>query len=207
MRITLAALVVALAGLPAGRGAPVPPDAVPPDVVKAVKAKLPAGWTATVRGATLTVRREKKVGLINAIGRPPSPDGLPPAPDRTEHYELVLTFRPRVTAAAFGEMEKENAETETKLDTMRDGLRAARIAHKFDDWLPGTPEQKKLVAEYRAAQKALPYHRLPDAFTETRSIDFDESVGHWLSFTNGDEAKECRDTRDAVRALFKAHAR
>jgi hypothetical protein len=187
--------------------APIPPDAVPPDALKAVKAKLPAGWTATVKGATLTVRRDKKVSLANIIGISPDPDGRPLAPDRTEFYEVTLTFRPRVTAVAFEDMEKENAETEKKLDKLRDGLRAARITHKFDDWLPDTPEQKKLVAEYRAAQKALPYHRLPDLYTDTNSIDLADSVHFALGFTDAAEAKECRDTRDALRALFKAHAR
>ncbi len=207
MRYTLRSLLALLACAPFTRAAPVPPDAVPPEVLRAVRAKMPKGWTATVQGVTLTVRREKKVSLVNAIGRAPDIDGRPPVPDRTEPYELKLTFRPRVTAEAFERMEKENAETEKKLDKLRDGLRAAQIAHKFDDWLPGTPEQKKLVADYRAAQKALPYHRLPDVFTDTNSIDLDESV-HWaLSFTDANEAKECRGVKESVRGLFKPHAR
>ena len=185
--------------------APVPPDGVPPQALKAVQGVLPKGWTATVKGVTLTVRREKKIGLYNPIGAPDL-GREPITPTSIEPYEITLRFRPRLTAEAYEKLQKENKATAEKLEAMRDGLRAARISHKFDDWLPNTPEQKKLVADYRAAQKALPYHRLPDVYTDTHSIDIEDSVRFPLSFANAEEAKECWGVKGDIRGLFKPHA-
>jgi hypothetical protein len=63
-----------------------------------------------------------------------------------------------------------------------------------------------LVADYRAAQKAMPYHRLPDLYTDTSSIDLEDSLGFFLCFTDEAEAKECKRVKDAVRKLFKPHS-
>lgn len=191
-----------------GAKAPTPPDGVPPEALKAVKGVLPKGWTATANGVTLTVKREKKVGYYNPIGLTfdYGDKEKPIKPTVIEAYEITLRFRPRVTAEAYEKLQKENKEIETKLEALRDGLRAARISHKFDDWLPDTPEQKKLVAEYRAAQKAMPYHRLPDVYTDTNSIDIDDSIRFPLCFADEEEAKECKHLYGTIRFLFKSHA-
>lgn len=187
--------------------APTPPPAVPPEAVKAVKGVLPKGWDASAKGVTLIVRREKKIGLYNPIGLPPQLDDTPPTASVIEPYEITLQFRPRITAEKYERFEKENGATSAKLEEMRRGLRAAGISHKFDDWLPSTPEQKKLVAEYRAAQKAMPYHRLPDYYTETNSIDVEDSVRFPLTFADAGEAKECDRVKAAIQALFKPYSR
>src|SRR5262245_19425723 len=95
-------LILALApcvGAP-GAKAPAPPDGVPPEALKAVKGVLPKDWTATATGTTLTVRREKKVGLFNFVGAPDT-GGKPRTPTVIEAYEITLRFRPRVTAEAY----------------------------------------------------------------------------------------------------------
>lgn len=211
MRHTLG-LVIALAtcgcfvALPLSAKAPAPPEPVPSEAVKAVKGVLPKGWTATVKGVTLTIQREKKVGLYNPIGQPFNNFEKPPVPLVTEPYEITLQFRPRVTVETYEKLLKENKATTEKLDAMRDGLRKAQITHKFDDWLPSTPEQTKSVADYRAAQKAMPYHRLPDLYTDTNSIDLSDSVRFPLLFTDPEVAKECEGVQEAIRKLFKSHA-
>ncbi|QJW93617.1 hypothetical protein [Frigoriglobus tundricola] len=202
----LQGLVFALVACGASAGAPAPPDGVPPEAVKAVKGALPKGWTAAASGATLTIRCEKKIGLYNPIGLPAALAAHPPTPTAIEPYEITLRFRPRVTTGAFEELRKENEATAAKLDAMRDELRAAGIVHKFDDWLPDTPEQKKQVADYRAAQKAMPFHRLPDLYTQANSIDIEDSVRSPLAFTDAEEAKECRRVKEAIRGLFKSHS-
>jgi hypothetical protein len=209
MRHALGLLIVAtgvFVALPLSAKAPTPPEPVPAEAVKAVKGVLPKGWAASVNGTTLTVRREKKVGLHNPIGQPFDYFEKPPVPLFTEPYEITLRFRPRVTAETYEKLLKENKAITEKLEAMRDGLRKAQITHKFDEWLPNTPEQKKLVADYRAAQKAMPYHRLPDLYTDTNSIDLHDSVRFPLCFTDVEVAKECETVKQAIRKLFKPHA-
>jgi len=206
LRGSAVALVVCGA-LPLGTlaKAPTPPPAVPPEAVKAVKGVLPKGWDASTKGVTLTVRREKKVGLWDVLD--PGLDGEPPIPTETKTYEITLRFRPRLTAEKYERLVKENESTGAKLEEMRDRLRAAKITHKFDDWVPSTPEQKKLVEEYRAAQKTMPFHHLPDCYTETHSIDIADSVQFPMDFAYADEAKECNRVKAAVHALFKPYSR
>lgn len=190
---------------PLSAKAPVPPELVTPEVVKAVQGVLPKGWTASVKGTTITARREKKVGFNLAVGLDAF-EGPPPTPDYVQTYEISLQFRPRMTAEKYDKMRKENDEIDKKLDAMRDKLRAAQISHKFDDWLPSTPEQKKLVAEYRAMQKAMSYHRLPDLYNDASSIDLADSVDPFLGFASGEEAKECQGVKEAICKLYKSHA-
>jgi hypothetical protein len=197
-------MLLAAAGAGAAAKAPAP-DGVPPDVLKAVQGKLPKGWTATARGAALTVRREKKVGLWNPVGAPPRLDDKPPTATATETYEITLGFRPLIKSEEYEKLRKENEESGKKLEAMRAELRAAKIAHKFDDWLPDTPEQKKLLAAYRAAQKAMPFHRLPDLYDRTHSIDLEDSIRFPLTFTSPDDAKECEQVKDSIRRLFSRY--
>jgi hypothetical protein len=152
-------------------------------------------------GDKLILRREKKVGL-DVYG---TAFMYPPTPWAIESYEITLRFRPRMSKETYERLQKENEETWKKVDAMRDKLREAGIRHKFDDWHPDTPEQKKLVEEYRVARKALPYHRLPDLYTETHSIDMWDSVQFPLSFADDEEAKACAQEIAPVLGLFKSH--
>jgi len=186
--------------------APVPRDGPTPETVKALERAVPKGWTVTATGKTVTVKRDAEVSVYNPVGAPPRFNDDPPLGFNTK-FEIVLTFRGRVSAEAYERMKRENAETEKKLDAHRDGLRAAQIRHKFDDWLPGTPEQEKLVAAYRKAQKELPAHRLPDVFDDLNSVDVARSLHFPLVFTTEREARECADVEAAVRGLFKPHSR
>jgi hypothetical protein len=204
MRCLLVSVLAAVAVAGAFAAAPAP-DSVPPDVLKAVQGVLPKGWGASAKGSVLTVRREKKVRLWNPIGAPLRLDDEPPTPTAIEPYEIRLRFRSLVSAEGYAKLRKENETVDGKLEAMRAEMRAARIAHKFDDWIPHTPEQKKLVAAYRAAQKALPFHRLPDLYDHTHSIDVESSIRFPLSFTTEAEAKECAGVNDAIRRLFSRH--
>jgi hypothetical protein len=186
--------------------APVPRDGPTPDTLKAITRAVPKGWTVTATGKTVTVKRDAEVRVHNPIGAPPRQPNDPP-PGFNTKFEIVLTFRARVSAVEFDRMTAENAETEKKLDALRDGLRAAQIRHKFDEWLPSTPEQEKLVTAYRKAQKELPAHRLPDLYDDTNSIDAANSLRFPLLFTTEPERRECTEVEAAVRALFKSHTR
>ncbi len=202
LAITLALTALGVASACNQPNAPAPAPSIPRDATDAVKGAAPKGWTVSTRGDTLTVRRDKEVTLYNPIGLPPSVDGKPPQGFKYT-YEVRLKFRPRMKAEEYAKLAKENETLGAKLEMMRDGLRNARISHKFDDWLPSTPEQKKLVAEYRDAQKGI--HRLPDLHNETHSIDVEDSQGYFLLFTDTKDRDECAATKKAVLKLFKSH--
>lgn len=199
---TLLVALLALAGAAGARAkAPAPPPAVPGAAIKAVKGSAPKGWTVSVKGDTLIVRRDAKVALYNPIGRPPN---LTPQQLASEwDYEIRLRFRPRVGPEDFAKQQRENEQLGAKIEKMREGLRAAGIRHKFDEWLPNSDLQEEMVAAYRAEQKKL--HRLPDRYSDTHSIDVEDSQGHVLLFADGKEHEECAAVKTAVLKPFPSY--
>lgn len=184
-------------------GAPLP-TAIPRDAESAVRGVMPKGWAVSIKGESIVIRRDKDVGVFNTVGLPPMLD------ERvivhfTQPYLITLRFRAQVGLEEYKQLRRENAAIDRKLEVLRDGLRAARIRHKFDDWLPETDEQKSLVAEYRAAQKANPWHRLPDGYTETHSVEIGDPVPFPLAISRDEERKECEAVMKAVRGLFKSY--
>ena len=178
---------------------------VPAEAVERVKKVVPKGWAVSASEEAITIRRDKKVGVYNPNGRDVALDAKPPPADRAEGYEIVLWFRPAMGREEYDRQAAVNARIDMRLEKLRNGMRAAKIAHKFDSWLPDTLEQKKLVAEYRGAQLLMPTHRLPDLYTGTHCIDVEDSLGHFMVVADAAEAKECAAVLAAVRGLFKAY--
>lgn len=174
--------------------APAPPPAVPEAAVKAVQGAAPKGWTVALKGDTLTVRRDKPVALYNPIGIPPN---LTPEQLASEwEYEVRLRFRPRVGPKEYEGQRQENERRAETIEKLREGLRAAGVRHKFDEWLPNSDLQQEMVATYRAEQKKL--HRLPDLYSDTHSIEVEDSQGPVMAFARGAERDECAAVRAAV---------
>jgi hypothetical protein len=178
---------------------------VPAEAVERVKKVAPKGWAVSASEEAITIRRDKKVGVYNPNGRDVALDNKPTPADWTEGYEIVLWFRPAIGREEYDRLAKVNAEIDTKMEKLRNGMRAAKIAHKFDSWLPDTPEQKKLVTEYRAAQLLMPTHRLPDLYTESYSIEVEDSLGHFMVVADPTEAKECAVVMKDLWRQFKAY--
>lgn len=203
MRNTSVLLVLlTLAGAAGARAkAPAPPPAVPETAIRAVKEAAPKGWTVSVKGDALVVRRDAKVALYNPFGRPPNLTNEQLA--SPWDYEIRLRFRARVGPAGFAKQQKENEQRAETIEKMREGLRAAGIRHKVDEWLPNSDLQEEMVAAYRAEQKKL--HRLPDLYSDTHSIDVEDSQGSYLLFTDEKERDECAAAKKALLKLFKSY--
>jgi hypothetical protein len=103
----------------------------------------------------------------------------------------------------YAKLAQENEQLGETLEAMRGAMRKAGITHKFDDWLPSTPEQKGLVAAYRDAQKGL--HKLPARYSDTHSIDVSDTQGFPLLFVDAKERDECAKVRPTVLDLFKSY--
>lgn len=203
MRNTLVlSVLLALAGGAGARAAaPAPPPAVPEAAIRAVRGAAPKGWTVSAKGDTLVVRRDTPVWLYNPIGAPPNLTPQQLASQRD--YEIRLTFRARVGPEDFAKQQKENEQRGATIEKMREGLRAAGIRHKFDEWLPNSDLQEEMVAAYRAEQKKL--HRLPDLYSDTHSIGVADSQGHFLLFTDAGERDECAAAKTVLRKPFKSY--
>lgn len=133
-------------------------------VEKAVARK---GWTVEVKGNEITVRRDKPVEMVRELPNAPFPGKPSPDGERTVRY--VLRFAPKMTIDEYDKLAAVNATSDKEYDRLKQEV---GVAHKFDDFSPRTDEEKKRVADFKAAVAKLPRHALPDLYTPDHSIYF-----------------------------------
>jgi len=201
--------------VPAAPREPQPGEPIPVlrEIEKQVRAGVPQGWTVTVKGDTLTVRRKQPVKVFHHVPNEPArPADFDFKKDRerravAETFAITVRFRQRVSQELYRDWQKVNAQRAEKLEAWRRKLQEARVGHKFDEYVPTTPEQKRLVAAYRKAQKEIPSKRLPFGYTRTCSIDMQTSLSRGFGHTliNKAEERECKQVHKRIVGLFRAY--
>jgi hypothetical protein len=184
------------------------PVRVPKELAKRIKSLLPKGWTMVARGDTFIVRRLKPAQFYCPINQPAFPTKEAFLAYLRKHspeskYELSLRFRPRVSHKEYAQLSAQNDQTSKRLEVMRDKL--GHIPHKFDDYLPSTPEDKRLVREYQQAKAKLPRHRLPDMYSAQHSIYLTRVPVRGWEFVEEETGQECNKVADNIRVLFKPY--
>jgi hypothetical protein len=115
---------------------------------------------------------------------------------RLEQYSFELYVREFITPPQYSAMETENRQTEARLEAMYEGMQD--IPHKFDAFLPSTPEQQQQVAAYNALKQKL--HRLPDFHYHDVSLDV--RADDYRGATSQEVADECNKVRRQVYSLL-----
>ncbi len=178
---------------------------VPRDVERQIREVVPKGWSVSVKGSRLVVRRDRPVpvyfSLPNAAPQDPAQPRKPPT---NVTFEITLRFLRPISPARYRRLRAENEATAKKLEALRENLRR-RVSHKFDDFLPRTDEEKRLVAEYRRAQKTLPHHRLPDSYTKGCSVRTSTSQSPFAVHASAATKKECDRVRETILGLFHGY--
>jgi len=207
-------ILLAAAWAHAGRPAPKADDdhiPIPKGVEDRVRAVVPKGWTVATKEDTLVVRRDAPSRFINRINLPGIKGDSAEARRKyyedfgfTRNFEFALRFRRRVTQEEYDRWRAENDRSNKKRGEMTETLRKRGIGHKFDEFAPSTPEEKRLVAEYVRAVAALPYHTLPGLFAEGYSVNLSRLLLDPVSigFRDETERKECSEVYHRVWTLF-----
>lgn len=164
-------------------------------------AVVAAGWTVTVHGNDLVVQRDQPVrwANMNLNGSGDEPP-TPVADMRVDVYRLTLRFGPKMTLDEYDRLTAQNKAARQTAERLRRGI--ADIPHKFDDYLPGTPEQEQRLKAYRVALADVHWVSLPGLYSTDHAV--------WLSSTGREftyvgipaERQECDDVRLAVLRLF-----
>ncbi|MBL7223638.1 MAG: hypothetical protein ISS72_07285 [Candidatus Brocadiae bacterium] len=173
----------------------------PKALLKRIEAVLPAGWSVRTAGDTVTVSRNDEAEAYNAINLP-THSGIGDLRKGgftfAHRYELTLRVGPHVAPDEFTRRIVANTATAKAMRELQARMR--HISHKFDDYLPKTPADKKLVAGYRRLKAAL--HDLPDLYDDAHSIWSSDSLGFAVVFASDAVGKECRGVHGKVAALF-----
>jgi hypothetical protein len=168
---------------------------------------LPSGWTVSQTNNTLIVQRTAPVRLVNMINAgPPAASGgdylLAHSALTTCWFSLRLDghFSPGDKA----EIRKQNEAVSEKLAALRNNMR--HIAHKFDDYAPSNPEEKKLVAEFAALKAA--YRVIPEYHFESFAVyltEFLPTPNFGVSFYSDQDRQEYGRVHTAVLANLQAY--
>ncbi len=173
------------------------------DPVRAIRSVLPKGWTVSVVTNRIIVQRDNPVRWERVHPNEPG-RGVgdpPPKPDLSEGvYRLTLKCGPKMTMETYERLAAENAATEKERERLERGLRD--ISHKFDQYIPATPEEQKRLAAYREAVANLPRHELPDLYGEDISIWLLVSNDGWSYVYDKDVGAECNGIFETVLRFF-----
>jgi hypothetical protein len=195
-------IVAVLPLVAAAQNGPAPELSVPEADVKAICGSVPKGWTVTVKDHTVIIQRDVQVKLLpNPINAPPNFANSPPTPASTWPYVICVRYRPKLSDEEYAKLKKENESQAVKIERLREGLREARITHKFDDYLPDSPEQKKSVAEYRAEQQKI--HTLPNYRSDIHALEISDNRHFTIPMTEQTEIADCAAAMKAICELFK----
>ncbi len=178
---------------------------VPVSIQRQVSPLVQTGWHSEVLGNAVLVTRNKKVEIYLTVNLPTSrvEDLRKRKMTIDERYVIMLRVGPRVSLEEYRKKKVANAETAKKMIALGKTMR--HIGHKFDSYLPSTPEERKLVEQYEELKKSR--HDLPDGYSETHSIWISESTGWSCAFADEAVGKECREVRGTIADLFRSYER
>jgi hypothetical protein len=201
-------LLIALAVVPsfAAAAEPAPqtwslPKADGEKWVRRLQALAREGWKATLQGNDLILAREKSVQFVRILPNAPAAAPDEPNNDQLEEgiYRFVLRFGPRMSLDEYERLDAVNKASTKE----RERLKAAvNLPHKFDDFITKNKEEEQRVRDYRAAVAKLPYHDLPDFYTDDYSIRLILPGDTWIAVQDKNVSAECADMADTLERAF-----
>lgn len=158
------------------------------------------GWTVTVSDNDIVIQRTKPVPMLVFHANDPIWDGKTERkPSREQTIRFVLRFGPKLAIDEYDRLAAINEASNKEHDRLKS---LVRVTHKFDDFLPSTPEEKERVRLYREAVAKLPRHELPDLYTPEHSVTFLHSWDGWSSPHDKIIKAECDEVQESILRYF-----
>jgi hypothetical protein len=174
------------------------------DRVHTIARIVPEGWSAHCDGQRLVVSRDQTVEFYNTVNLPANTGIDELRREGFVHktsYAVTLRFGDRIAPETYRRLAARDSAISEQMATMQDQMR--HIPHKFDAYLPNTPEDKQLVKAYNRLKASL--HDLPDYFDEKHSIWVSDSLGWACAFASEEVGDECTAVRNKVLAQFHSY--
>jgi hypothetical protein len=164
-------------------------------------------WCVSIKDDAIVVQRKKPIQWqFPNINGPVGESNKPPPKARLHDgvYRLTLKFGAKMPMAEYERLAEENAATSKEHDRLVRGI--GDIDHKFDQYVPRNDEQKKRLADFRAADAKLKWHELPDMYCDDASIWLLTSDDGWSSVYGDADREECEDVKQSVLRYFGMYA-
>jgi len=122
----------------------------------------------------------------NSVMRPMPYHLFEPAPGQTipetrndvfydrEQYAITIRFLPLVSMEDYRRLIAANKAADAKIESARKELESRRLQGKFDEFLPKTPDDKKLIKEYEQLKKSI--RPLPRFYTKGRTVEIEDTL-------------------------------
>jgi hypothetical protein len=124
-----------------------------------------------------------------------------------EQYVITIRFLLWVSTEDYRRLTAANKATEAKVEEIRKELESRRLTHKFDDFLPRTSDDARLIAQYEQLKKSV--RPLPRFYTEGRTVEIEDTLNrqapHYApppDFADGRVAKEVIATASQIEKMF-----
>jgi hypothetical protein len=174
--------------------------------VRRIQAFARDGWKATLRGNEIVLAREQPVRFVRVLPNAPPQDPNAPQvepPLERGTYRLTLRFAPRMSLDEYERLAAINAASEKEQDRLH---RAVKLPNKFDDFIATTEEEKKRLADYRAAVAKLPRHDLPDFYTDDYSLRLFTPGDGWQVVYDEPVLAECNEMEETLARAFGVYS-
>ena len=183
-------------------------------ILSAVEARLkrvvPQGWSVKAEAKQIVISRDAPTKFATVIVNGPAVSTVEEQKQAAEQtrstlheqpYRITLVAASLISLADYDKLKSENDASSARREAMQ--RKIAHITHKFDDYLATAPEDKKLLAEYRAQEKELRFHDLPDLYSTDAAFQVRTSWRvDWEYVHDPKVQRECQDAWDAVTKLL-----
>jgi hypothetical protein len=127
-----------------------------------------------------------------------------------EPYVITIRFLPLLSKDDYRRLVEADKARKAKVERMYEELESRRLSGKFDDFSPKTPDDKRLIAEYKQLKESI--QPLPQFHNDRYTVDIKGSLDpqspyyYSLSFfANGQIGKEVKATRSQIQKCFSRY--
>jgi hypothetical protein len=127
-----------------------------------------------------------------------------------EPYVMTIRFLPLLSKEDYRRLVEADKAMKAKVERMYEELESRRLSGKFDDFLPKTPDDKRLIAEYKQLKESI--QPLPQFYNDRYTVDIKDSLDpqslYFYSspfFANGQIGKEVKATRSQIEKCFSRY--
>jgi hypothetical protein len=126
---------------------------------------------------------------------------------------IAIRFAPLVTDKEYRRMVEANKTAMARIDALNHELVARKVTHKFDSFLPDSPEEKKMIAERDRLKKNL--RQLPQFHSDKQTVYIEDPLNQTNDpftpgpldpfYANSETAKPLHLLRRQIEQMFERY--
>jgi hypothetical protein len=163
---------------------------------------------ATPNGETPCAMRTVPYHLFELAPGRPVPDTRNDVSYRHEPYAITIRFLPLLSADDYRRLIDVDKARKAKIDNILKELQSRKLTQKFDEFLPKTDDDRKLIGEYEQLKKSV--QPLPRFHTDRYTIEVEDSLAAQSPyspqyFASRSAGKQAKSIRQQIEKMFSRY--